>query len=320
MKFFDFCAGIGGGRLGLEQNGLKCVGHSEIDLLTAKTYSYFFEDDNNYGDLTKIIPQELPNFDFLIAGFPCQTFSIVGNRKGFDDNRGLIIYYLANILKIKQPKLFLLENVKGLLNHDKGNTLKIILNKLDEIGYNVFYQVLNSKDYGVPQSWERIYLVGFRKDLNVTTFEFPLTSNLNTDFNQYLDDENNNILDLENPTFQKYLANKYNNNTYDINKLLETDNVVIDWRQSDLRVYDNLFPTLRTGRHGLLYIKNHKLHKLSGYEALLLQGFPKTIAQKSKEIKWLSNGKLLSQAGNEMTVNVISAISKKMLNTIKDKK
>ena len=128
IKFMDFCAGIGGGRLGLQNLGMECVGFSEIDKNAEKTYRLFFgNDEKNYGDLTKIKIEELPDFDLMIAGFPCQTFSVIGQRKGMDDERGQIIYSLAKILKEKKIKYFILENVKGLTNHDNGNSMKVIL-------------------------------------------------------------------------------------------------------------------------------------------------------------------------------------------------
>ncbi|QGZ97790.1 DNA (cytosine-5-)-methyltransferase [Mycoplasma sp. NEAQ87857] len=316
MKFFDFCSGIGGGRLGLELNGLECVGHCEIDPKADDTYKLFFNDFNNYGDLTKVDIQKLPDFDFMIAGFPCQTFSIAGKRKGLQDKRGQIIYSLIQILINKNIKCFLLENVKGLINHNKGETLKTIVNELENAGYNVFYKVLNSIDYGVAQSRERIYLVGFKKELGTENFEFPNGKQNNYDFNQFLDEDNDLELQENNPTFLKYLSNKYNQNKYTIDEITNWENCVIDWRQSDLRKYNKVFPTLRTGRHGLLYIKNKKIKKLNGYEALLLQGFPKEIAIKVKQHK-IPNNTVLSQAGNAMTVSVIKEITHHMLKEIK---
>lgn len=320
LKFFDFCSGIGGGRIGMEEVGFECVGHSEIDLNTAKTYEKFFNDSRNYGDLTKIDLKELPEFDIMIAGFPCQTFSIAGKREGFEDNRGLIIYSLIKIMKTKNVKYFLLENVKGLLNHDKGKTLRIIKNELEKAGYNLYTKVLNSINFGVPQMRERIYLVGFRKDLDNYSFEFPIEENIIYNLENYIDTENVSELDKNNETFNKYLKNKYNKEKkYKIEDILTWENSIIDYRQSDLRRYNGYFPTLRTGRHGLLYIKNRKIVRLNGYEALLLQGFPKEIAKMVKKDKFFVNNTVLSQAGNAMTVNVIKKIAEKMKQAIESK-
>ena len=159
LKFIDFCAGIGGGRIGLENSGMQCVGFSEINKDAEKTYRLFFgEEEKNHGDLMKINPKNLPDFDLMIAGFPCQTFSVIGQRKGMCDKRGQIIFGLVKIMKAKNLKYFILENVKGLLNHDNGQSLKVILDTLDKAGYKVFWKLISSLHYGVPQMRERIYL------------------------------------------------------------------------------------------------------------------------------------------------------------------
>jgi len=313
----DFCAGIGGGRLGLEGLGLECVAYSEIDENATNTYRLFYsEEEKNYGDLMIINPDDLPDFDILISGFPCQSFSIVGQRKGFEDLRGQIIYGLIEIMKQKDIPYFILENVKGLVNHNKGQTIKIILEELDAAGYQVEYKVLDSQFYGVPQMRERVYFVGIRKDLvnSSTWFTFP-DEQPTPDIRDFLIDTENTILPIEDATFQKYLKNKYNAGKFDIEEILAEDYLVLDTRQSDLRLYRGKVPTLRTGRHGILYVKDRQLRKLSGYEALLLQGFPKELADKSKG--QVVEGRLLSQAGNAMTVNVIKAIAQQLLAYIK---
>lgn len=315
MKFMDFCAGIGGGRLGLEQNGLECVAHSEIDMTTNYTYRLFFnEDEKNFGDLMCIDTKDLPSFDILIGGFPCQTFSIVGKREGFADSRGQIIYGLIKILVEREIPYFILENVKGLVNHNNGETLKVILKELEKVGYYVDYKVLNSENYGVPQFRERVYFVGIKKDLLKKKFVWPKPE-CSPHLADYLIDTDNEILDTDNPTWQKYLNNKYNRGKFDLDQILKEDYLVLDWRQSDLRLYRGKTPTLRTGRHGILYVKDNKLRKLSGYEGLLLQGFPKDLAEKAKKEK-INNNRLLSQAGNAMTVSVISAIGKALLECV----
>lgn len=308
LTFIDFCSGIGGGRLGLEQVGMKCLAHSEINSDADFTYKLFFDDENNLGDLTQIDVNNIPNCDILIAGFPCQTFSIVGKREGFEDDRGQIIYHLAKILKEKNIPYFIFENVKGLTNHNSGKTLKKILKLLDESGYNVSYKVINSIDFGVPQLRERVYFVGIRKDLYKKPFEFPFFKNKSS-ISDYLVNIDNEEQDIAHPTFKKYLSNKYNMGRINLSELLKKDYLIIDTRQSDLRTFDGHSPTLRTGRHGILYVKNNKLYKLSGVEALLLQGFPEKLALKANI---LPRNKVLSQAGNAMTVNVISAIGNKL--------
>lgn len=316
LKFIDFCAGIGGGRLGLTNNNLKCVGYSEIDCHAQKTYNTFYgTEEENYGDLTKIDAKNLPDFDLLIGGFPCQTFSVLGKREGFADSRGMIIYSLIDIMKKKNIPYFILENVKGLVNHDRGRTLKHIVELLQNAGYCVDYKVLNSMDYGVPQMRERIYFVGIRNDLKNKDFVWPKPFK-KSEIQDCLIDDDAEIQNLDDKIFQKYLNNKYNNGNYNLNEILKQDYLILDTRQSDLRLYDKKVPTLRTGRHGILYVKNNKLYKLSGYESLLLQGFPKEFAEKAKK-NGLNNGKLLSQAGNAMTVCVIQSICESLLNCIR---
>ena len=319
LKFIDFCSGIGAGRLGLENNGLTCIGFSEIDKQAEITYRKFFgEEEINYGDLMKINKDKLPNFDMMIAGFPCQSFSVIGQRKGMDDKRGQIIYGLIKIMVDKNIKYFILENVKGLTNHDNGNSLKVILKALDKAGYKVFTKVLNSIDYGVPQMRERIYFVGIRKDLIPENFNFNFPAKeLPADVKDYLID--NKELEFSDrkesyETFLRYLKNTYNHGRYDLKGFLKKDYLVIDTRQSDLRLYNNRVPTLRVGRHGILYVRNGKFRKLSGYESLLLQGFPKKLAKKVDGV--IEEINLLKQAGNAMTVNVIEAIAKELLKTL----
>lgn len=313
----DFCSGIGGGRLGLEAVGWRCLGYAEIDKSPVTTYKLFFGDEEkNYGDLMEIDPSELPDFDLMIAGFPCQSFSIVGQRKGLEDLRGQVIYGLIKIMKAKQVPYFILENVKGLVNHDKGMTLKIILEELEAAGYQVVYDILDSQYYGVPQMRERVYFVGIRKDLvnDRTWFRFPEKMSI-PDVKEFLIDTDNKILPIEDETFQRYLNNKYNKGKFNLKKLLEEDYLILDTRQSDLRLYRGKVPTLRTGRHGILYVKDGNLKKLSGYESLLLQGFPKEYAEKARGK--VSESKLLSQAGNAMTVSVITQIAKQLIKYIK---
>lgn len=137
-----------------------CVGFSEIDKYATQIYQSHFPTHKNYGDITKINAAELPDFELLVGGFPCQAFSIAGKRKGFEDTRGTLFFEIARILKAKQPRLFCLENVKGLLSHDNGATFSTIISTLDELGYDLQWQVLNSKNHGVPQNRERVFVVG----------------------------------------------------------------------------------------------------------------------------------------------------------------
>ena len=156
-------SGIGGFELGLQNSDyeFECVGYSEVDKYAISIYERHFPSHKNFGDATKIRTEDLPDFDLLVGGFPCQAFSIAGQRRGFDDTRGTLFFEIARILRDKRPRYFLLENVRGLLSHDKGKTFKTILEVLSDLGYNVKWQVLNSKDFGVPQRRERVYIEGY---------------------------------------------------------------------------------------------------------------------------------------------------------------
>lgn len=176
FTFIDLFAGIGGIRIPFQELGGKCVFTSEWDKFAQKTYRLNFGEEP-YGDITQIDEKEIPDFDVLLGGFPCQPFSQAGLKKGFSDTRGTLFFEIERIMKEKRPKAFLLENVKQLKGHDKGRTLSVILEHLDSLNYYVNYAVLRAGDFGVPQNRERIYIVGISKDWYEIsadyTFEFP---------------------------------------------------------------------------------------------------------------------------------------------------
>lgn len=159
LKYFSMFSGIGGFELGIGEYG-ECVGYSEIDKHAIQIYEKHFPNHKNYGDATKIDAKELPDFDLLVGGFPCQAFSIAGKRGGLKDARGTLFYDIARIAKEKRPQHLLLENVKGLLSNDNGRTFKLIISTFAELGYNMEWQVLNSKNFGVPQNRERVFIIG----------------------------------------------------------------------------------------------------------------------------------------------------------------
>ena len=160
MKFFDLFAGIGGFRVGMEKNGHKCIGSCEIDKYARQIYAKNFGHEPEYRDVTKLDPKSIKDFDCLCAGFPCQAFSLAGQRRGFEDTRGTLFFEIARIAREKQPSLLFLENVKGLLSHDKGETFRVILETLDELGYWYEWRVVNSKNYGLAQNRERVFIIG----------------------------------------------------------------------------------------------------------------------------------------------------------------
>lgn len=324
MTFIDFCAGIGGGRLGLELNGFQCIGYSEIDKNAVKTYKKLHNTENeiNFGDITQINPVLLPNFDLLIAGFPCQTFSIVGKREGLKNNKeGQIIYYLADILRIKQPQYFILENVKGLVNHNGGKTFQEVLKLLEYAGYNVYFDVINSINF-LPHSRERIYFIGIKHNARIkysySELNNILFSNISkTEYNlkTFLNPTEENLFteaSTSYKTFLKYLNNNYNKGKFCINELLQKDYLIIDIRQSDLRLYENKVPTLRRNRQGILYVYKNQFYTLSALDALRLQGFDKINNLENKIID-LKKQDILKQCGNAMSVNVIENLAFNLL-------
>lgn len=174
LKFIDLFAGMGGIRKGLElaaiEKGIttECVFTSEIKPAAIKVLKQNHPDETINGDITKIEAKDIPDFDILLGGFPCQAFSTAGQRRGFADTRGTLFFDVARIIKEKQPKGFILENVEGLVSHDKGRTFMTIINTLNEIGYSANYRILNSKDFGIAQERKRIYIVGINKKYNKT--------------------------------------------------------------------------------------------------------------------------------------------------------
>lgn len=190
FKMIDLFAGIGGTRLGFQLHGdVKCVFSSEWDKFAKKTYAANFGETPE-GDITKIHEKNIPSHDILVAGFPCQAFSMAGLRKGFEDTRGTLFFDVARIIKEKRPKTFLLENVKNLVNHDKKRTFQTIKLTLEELDYTIYYKVISAKDFGVPQNRERIYIVGFDNQVfSDIDFKFPNPTHISTRVGDILDEE-----------------------------------------------------------------------------------------------------------------------------------
>ena len=197
MRFLDLFSGIGGFHLGLKPLGFECIGYSEIDKYAIEMYKNHFGEGNNLGDITKINASDLPDFDILTAGFPCQAFSIAGKRKGFEDTRGTLFFEIARILSVKKPTWFILENVKGLFSHDQNKTFKVIMSTLWELGYAVDYKVLNAKNFGIPQNRERIFIIGKLGENFMWSFDWR--------FDEYQPKVLNDI--LEDEVDEKYFVN-----------------------------------------------------------------------------------------------------------------
>lgn len=331
IRSIDLFAGIGGIRMGFDQafgNNIETVFISEWDKQAQKTYKENFgETPEISGDITLIKEKDVPSFDFCLAGFPCQAFSLAGQRKGFQDDykgncRGTLFLDVARICEYHNPKVIFCENVKGLTIHDKGKTFKIICKTFEDLGYDVFSKVLNSKDFGVPQNRERIYIVAFRKDLGVNEFEFPNA----TDTSKTIRD----ILEEKPVPAKYYLSTQYwqtllnhkarheskgNGFGYEIRDLDgiagaivcggmgRERNLIIDKRQTDLTPTTHIKGT----------VNKLGIRKMTPREWARLQGFPDTYKLP------LADTHLYKQLGNSVSVPVIRAIAeqiKEVLNNV----
>ena len=311
MKFIDLFSGIGGFRLALERLGMQCVFSSEIDKSARETYFANFAEYPS-GDITRIAVKEIPKHDILCAGFPCQAFSIGGYRKGFEDTRGTLFFDIERIIKVKKPRCIFLENVKGLVNHDRGRTLKIINEKLKKQGYNLFYKVLNSSEYGVPQNRERIYIIGFRNKR--IKFDFDLLQKKKTSLSTILD--NNRIL---NKSELSDIAMKHVKNHLKKIKRVKKINykyprVISEIRPSRVSFRnDDISPCLTakmgTGGNNVPYIINFNRF-MTVKECLRVQGFPANFKMRgSKQNRY-------KQIGNSVSAPLIKSILKEILRLI----
>lgn len=302
-RFIDLFAGIGGIRLAFEQNGFKCVFSSETDKYAVKTYEANF-DEKPFGDITKINEKDIPEFDILAAGFPCQPFSLAGKQKGFDDEiRGTLFFDILRILKHHKPKVFLLENVKNLVSHDKGNTFKIILNKLKELNYNVFHKVLNAKDFGLPQNRARIYIVGFLDNVNFTFPEPTFVPTLLSSILESVVDSKYTISDKLWAGHQKRKlehAKKGNGFGY---RIFDSNSIYTSTLSA--RYY-------KDGSEILINQNGKNPRKLTPREASALQGFPKDFTIP------VSDTNAYKQFGNSVAVPVVTAIVEKIKETLND--
>lgn len=287
MNFLDLFAGIGGFRLGMEAAGHKCIGFCEVDKFARESYKKIHntEGEIELHDITTVSDEfikSIGHVDIICGGFPCQAFSIAGTRQGFEDTRGTLFFEIARFSSILKPKILFLENVRGLLNHNKGETFETILKTLDGLGYDVEWQVLNSKDFGVPQNRERVFIIGHLRGEHRRKV-FPITTK----------QTNNRIMQL---------GNIMNTSSFGGNPQCG-------------RIYSikGLSPCLNTmqggGREPKILIDD-KLRKLIPKECFRLQGFPDWAFEKAQSVN--SNSQLYKQAGNSVTVNVIKAIAKKL--------
>ena len=311
-KVLSLFSGVGGIDLAFERAGFDIVFANDIDSNACITY------DNNFNikalckDIKKINSQELPIFDILIAGFPCQAFSVAGYRKGFEDSRGTLFFDIARIIKERYPKIIFLENVKNLVGHNNGKTFDIILSILKELGYTIRYMVLNACEYGnIPQNRERIYIVGFLNKEYANKFYFPSPIPLTTTLKDFIDFDNK-IEDKYYYTYEKYPK------IVEAMKEYNEVNTLYQWRRQYVRQNkSNMAPTLTanmgTGGHNVpLVITKYGIRKLTPKECFNLQGFPKDY-----KLPCISTSQLYKQAGNSVCVSVIERIAKNIFNIIK---
>jgi DNA (cytosine-5)-methyltransferase 1 len=296
LKFIDLFAGIGGTRLAFEQNGMKCVFSSEWDPHSQKTYEANFG-EIPHGDITKISTTEIPDFDVLVAGFPCQPFSSIGKRQGFEHpTQGTLFFDVLRIIKDKRPSAFLLENVKGLRNHDGGNTWQVIQDSLKEIGYSVFAELLDASDYGVPQRRERMYIVGFDTNkFEKADFTFPEKSSEKIGIGKFVE---SGVIDR---SITKHLQNKYIYKVEDGRPEVITPD------------FDRPVKTLVASYHKIQRLTGTfvadgptGLRLLTENECKAIMGFPKTY------VVPVSRTQMYRQFGNSVAVPVVAAIAKQI--------
>lgn len=350
MKFLDLFAGIGGFRLGMEAAGHECVGFCEIDKFARKSYKAIHDTrgEIELHDITAVSDDTVRGIgrvDVICGGFPCQAFSVAGNRRGFEDTRGTLFFEIARFASILRPRLLFLENVKGLLNHDGGNTFETILSALDELGYDAEWQVLNSKNFGVPQNRERVFIIGhLRGECTRGVFPFrgesqsissqsvvkignvnPSGSGMNGEV--YQADGLAPTLTTNKGEGIKIAGNipgnhEQNSRVYEINGLAPTLSTMQGGGQEPKIIQrghgynqggeHEIAPTLTSNSY---HENNHlsdgfRIRKLTPRECWRLQGFPDWSFDKAQEVN--SNSQLYKQAGNSVTVNVIAAIAKEL--------
>jgi len=338
MNYLSLFSGIGGFEIPLQEAGHKCVGFSEIDKYAIQVYKKHFPKHHNYGDITKINVQKLPDFDLIVGGFPCQSFSIAGKRGGFKDTRGTLFFNIAKIIKAKRPRLLLLENVKGLLSHDEGNTFATIISTIDELGYDCQWQVLNSKNFGVPQNRERVFIVGNLRGTSRSKV-FPIGKDDKMDITKKYGLQNSQTAVSLRATDYKGTHNlvqlkggSQGNRVYDPNGLATT----IASQAGGLGAKTGLYAVLTPNRakkrqngrrfkkdgepmftltgqdiHGVM--EGARIRRLTPVECMKLQGFSDSWCDIGADGKEISDSQKYKMAGNAVTTNVVKEIIKRLL-------
>lgn len=311
LKCASFFAGVGGIELGFRSELFETIYANEFDSFAIKTYESNFPIRVDSRDIRNVLSSEIPDFDVMLAGFPCQPFSIAGYQQGFNDekDRGNLFFELVRILQDKQPSIIFLENVKNLVSHDNGNTFRVIIEYLEKLGYHIKYQVLNAKDYGnIPHGRERIYIVGFKNIDQYYKFDFPRPIKLTAKISDFVHFNEN--------VEPKYIYSDKNCGFYD--ELLASMNnpeSIYQWRRIYVRenkssVCPTLTANMGTGGHNVPLILKYMedgsklIRKLTPRECFNLQGFPNDYV-----LPKISNAHLYKQAGNSVVVSVIKRIA-----------
>ncbi|MCU0389823.1 MAG: DNA cytosine methyltransferase [Thermoflexibacter sp.] len=302
LKTIDLFAGIGGIRLGFEAWGCENVFTSEWDRDAQTMYEANFG-EKPLGDITQISPKDIPEHDILLAGFPCQPFSIIGNMQGFADTRGTLFFNIEEILRVKQPYCFLLENVKQLRTHDNGRTFKVIIEKLKDLGYFVHHSILNALDFGLPQKRERTIIVGFKENIR---FSFPKP------LGQYL--PLSDFLQTDKEIDKKYFASEdiVQKRLAKLKKEPFFPSVWHENKGGNISVLPFSCALRAGGSYNYLLVNGNR--RLTEREMLRLQGFPENFKITT------SYTAMRKLTGNSVAVPVIRAVAKQMLEAIKQKK
>jgi DNA (cytosine-5)-methyltransferase 1 len=354
MRVFSTFSGIGGFEKGITAaigEKAEFIAYSEIDKYASSVYEKQFKGVPNYGDITKIKAEELPDFDCLVGGFPCQAFSIAGKRAGFNDTRGTLFFDLARILRAKQPRLFVFENVKGLLSHDGGKTFKTIIEAIDELGYDVQWQIINSKNHGVPQNRERVYIVGHLRGTPRPEV-FPISGTNSPDTfirtiraggaGSFTERHARDIIQLNQPTHS-------NDRVYGADGISPTLNTMQGGnRQPFVKVPEatkkgyaeatvgdainltainsktrrgrvsNIAPTVDTGMQLHTLTEDVRIRRLTPIECERLQGFPDNWTAIGKDGENISDTQRYKMAGNAVTTNVVQAVFERIFNNYEE--
>lgn len=315
-RFIDLFAGLGGFRIALESLGAKCVYSNEWDEPAQKVYAANFGDIPE-GDITQVDENAIPDHDILCAGFPCQAFSISGKQKGFEDSRGTLFFDVARIVKAKKPKIVFMENVKNFATHDNGRTLEIVKTTMEELGYIFNQKVLNAVDYGVPQKRERIYMVCFRKDLDIGEFSYPKPFKLIHHVEDFLlnDEEmvRNLYVDRPDTYFKDMEDNQYSNKSIRLG--------IVNKGGQGERIYSTkgIAITLSAYGGGVFaktggYLINGKTRKLHPRECARIMGYPDSYKICS------SATQAYKQFGNSVVIDVLQLIGIEIGKTMKSNK